>query len=127
MDPTAPSAGTTPAWLNRLFASIDAKDADRFVQFLAGDAAFHFGNLPPAMGRDAIRALVGNFFAAIRSLRHELAEAWVLPGHAISHGTVTYTRHDGSELAVPFATVFTLDGELIRDYRIFSDASQLFS
>ena len=43
-----------------------------------------------------------------------------------SHGTVTYTRHDQSRLTVPFATILKLQGDLIQDYLIFSDMSELY-
>ena len=116
-----------PAWIVRLFATIDARDARRFVEFIARDGAFHFANAPAAVGREAIHGMVDGFFQAIAGLQHELREAFVLPGRVACHGTVTYTRHDGTRLAVPFATIFAMEGELIRDYRIFMDASALFA
>jgi hypothetical protein len=43
------------------------------------------------------------------------------------HGQVTYTRHDGSQLSVPFANVLKLDGTRVREYLVFADASTLWS
>ena len=40
-------------------------------------------------------------------------------------GQVTYTRHDGSQLSVPFANIFKLRDNLIEEYRIFGDFSAL--
>jgi limonene-1,2-epoxide hydrolase len=40
---------------------------------------------------------------------------------------VTYTRHDGSLISVPFANVFELRGDKITAYRIYIDNSSLFS
>jgi len=39
---------------------------------------------------------------------------------------VTYTRHDGSVLTVPFANVFEMRGDKIAAYRIYVDNSLLF-
>lgn len=119
--------GSTPAWIPALFASIDARDAGRFVEFLADDGRFRFGNLPPVAGRAAIRTTVADFFSAIAACRHRLHAVWSPPGHAIVQGEVTYTRMDGGVVTVPFVNVLALDGDLVRDYLIYVDATPLFA
>ena len=111
----------------RLFAAIDGRDADAFVAFIAEDGEFRFGNAPPVVGRAAIRAAVAGFFAAIGGCRHRLLASWTSPGTAVCEGEVTYTRHDGSTLAVPFVNVFALGDGRIRSYRIYIDNGPLFS
>ncbi len=117
---------TAPVWLEPLFAAIDRRDADTFATFLADDATFRFGNADGVVGRAAIREAVGGFFASIARLDHTIADAWALDGAVVVHGSVTYTRHDGGRLTVPFANVFKLQGEKIGEYLIFVDASQLY-
>jgi hypothetical protein len=41
-------------------------------------------------------------------------------------GDVTYTRHDGSALEAKFANVFKMEGDLIKEYNIYVDASDLY-
>ena len=115
------------AWLEKLFTTIDAKDAAAFADFLTEDAVFRFGNGAPAQGRDEVREAVAQFFAGVQSLKHTIHESWTIPGAAVMHGEVTYTRHDGSRLSVPFANVLKLDGTLVREYLVFADASRLWS
>jgi hypothetical protein len=55
-----------------------------------------------------------------------VAEIWKKEGVVICHGIVTYTRHDSSTLSVPFANIFRLDGDLIREYLIYVDVSELY-
>jgi hypothetical protein len=43
----------------------------------------------------------------------------------VIHGAVTYTRHDGRELTVPFADISSMEGEKIKDYLIFIDNTKL--
>lgn len=112
--------------LERLLATIDAQDAKAFCGFLSPDARFRFGNAPPVVGRPAIEALVAEFFKAIKAVSHRLEDQWRLPDAAICTGTVTYTRHDGSTLQVPFANVMKLRADGICDYLIFTDNSALF-
>jgi ketosteroid isomerase-like protein len=116
-----------PAWLEKLFATIDAKDAAGFTDFLTEDAVFRFGNSTPARGRDEVRAAVAQFFAGVKGLSHAVHESWSVPGAAAMHGEVTYTRHDGSRLTVPFANILKLDGTRVQEYLVFADASQLWS
>lgn len=115
------------AWWHHLFAMIDARDTAAFVALLTPDAHFRFGNAPTVMGAAAISDAVGGFFAAIASCRHRLIRTWNGPTGVACEGEVTYGRHDGSTVAVPFANVFELRGTLISVYRIYIDNSPLFS
>lgn len=115
------------AFIRQLLATIDTRDARAFVGFLTTDASFRFGNHPAVLGRKAIEATVGNFFKAIKSVSHRLEEQWSLADVVICTGVVTYTRHDGSTLQVPFANVLKLRRGAICDYRIFVDNSALFA
>ncbi|MEQ8514764.1 MAG: nuclear transport factor 2 family protein [Chromatocurvus sp.] len=110
-----------------LFKAIDARDSIRFAALLHPDAVFQFGNAPAVHGREAIREVVAGFFASIAAVEHGLVEAWQPPGALICHGTVTYTRHDGSTLTVPFANVLGLEAGVVRDYRIYVDISALYA
>jgi len=114
-------------WWQRVLAVVDAGDAADFVDLLTPDAEFRFGNSPAIIGADAIRGVVAGFFAAIASSRHELLDVWNDAPTAVCEGVVTYTRHNGSSLSVPFANVFELNGDKIASYRIYIDNSALFA
>jgi ketosteroid isomerase-like protein len=114
-------------WTPGLFESIDAKDTPRFLSFLTDGAQFRYANNPPAKGKTAIGAAVDGFFASIRASRHDIANTWAPPGHVVCQGDVTYTRHDGSSLTLPFVNVFTMNGDLIQDYLIYIDATPLYA
>jgi uncharacterized protein (TIGR02246 family) len=118
---------TDHTFINDLLAAIDRKDAKAFAAFLTPDATFCFGNNPAVAGREAIEAAVAGFFKAIKAVSHCLESQWSSPDAAICTGVVTYTRHDGSTLRVPFANVMKLRPGGIHDYRIFTDNSALFA
>ena len=115
------------ARLADLFAAIDARDTERFLAFLTDEAYFRFGSTPPAQGKEAIRDAVGGFFSSIAGCRHSVARVVAEGDVLICEGEVTYTRHDSSEITLPFANVFELDGELISAYKIYADASPLYA
>ncbi len=109
-----------------LFAAVDAKDTERFLGFLTDDASFRFASAPAVQGRQAIRETVRNFLASIAACRHELARIVMEDETLVCEGNVTYTRHDGTEINLPFANVFELEGGIISAYRIYVDAGQLY-
>ena len=113
--------------INGLFAAIDAMDIDRFLACLTTDASFRFGSSPAATGHDEIRAAVGGFFETIGGLSHAISAAFSSDETLVCEGEVTYTRHDGSTITLPFADVFEYDDNLIADYKIYMDIGPLYA
>jgi len=112
---------------DKLFASIDAMDTESFLSFIREDATFRFGSSPAVQGRAAIRAAVEGFFSSFAALQH-VVQRQVAEGNAVvCEGEVTYTRHDGSTITLPFANVFEVSGSLISLYRIYIDIGPLFA
>ncbi|NJD05022.1 MAG: nuclear transport factor 2 family protein [Methylococcaceae bacterium] len=118
--------GESTAVILELFKAIDAKDARRFASFLSHDCRFRFGNLPEVVGAGEIEGFVAAFFDSIQSLVHDIVEHWHIPGGIVCHGQVTYVRHCGTRLTVPFCNVFKLSADGITDYLIFADTSGLY-
>lgn len=111
----------------QLFQSIDAMDTNKFLTFLADGAQFRFGNAPAAVGKDVIRQAVGGFFQSIKGISHNILRTWTHPDTVICQGEVTYTRHDSSQLTVPFVDIFGMEGNLIKDYLIYIDITPLYA
>ena len=113
-------------WIKRLFQSIDDEDTGAFLAFLADDVLFRFGNTDPVNGKAAVGEVVSAFFDSVKGMHHDLIRIWDEADVVICHGTVIYTRHDTTILAVPFANIFTLDADLIKEYLIYADVSELY-
>lgn len=113
--------------LDDLFASIDEMNTNRFVQFLTDDATFRFGSAPAVQGRNEVSAAVGEFFSSIAGCRHDLKKILADEGTLVCEGEVTYTRHDGSEITLPFANFLDFEGDLISHYKIYADAGPLYA
>ncbi len=111
----------------QLFVAIDSKDTEQFLNCIAPDASFRFGSAPAVTGHDAIGAAVGGFFDSIAGLRHELSQTISSGSALVCEGDVTYTRHDGSEITLPFANVFEFADGLITDYKIYIDIGPLYA
>ena len=111
----------------KLFASIDAMDTESFLGFIHEDATFRFGSSPAVKGHAEIGAAVSGFFSSFAALKHDL-QRLVADGNAVvCEGEVTYTRHNGSAITLPFVNVFETDDGLISLYRVYIDIGPLFA
>jgi ketosteroid isomerase-like protein len=110
-----------------LFRTIDARDAARFAAFLTPDVIFRFGNAAPVFGRQDILHAVHSFFSSVRSVEHRVLAQWPADDSLVCEGEVTYTRHDGSRVTLPFVNVFRMRGRLIEDYRVYIDITPLYT
>ncbi|MFO7924130.1 MAG: nuclear transport factor 2 family protein [Bacteroidales bacterium] len=112
--------------IKNLFKIIDRMDAASFSSFLTDDVKFRFGNMPAVEGKDNVVEAVSGFYGSIRSLSHDIDNIWENEGVVVCNGTVTYTRHDSSKLSVPFANIFKMKGDRIKEYLIYADISELY-
>jgi ketosteroid isomerase-like protein len=111
----------------KLFMSIDAMDMEGFLAPIAPDAEFRFGSAPAIHGHAGIKEAVGGFFTSIAGLSHELKRVVEDGNTVVCEGEVTYTRHDGSTITLPFCNVFETDAGLISVYRIYVDIAPLYA
>jgi len=112
---------------DKLFVSIDAMDTEGFLSFITADASFRYGSSPAVHGHDAIREALSGFFSSIAALSHKLHRLIADGNAVVCEGEVTYTRHDGSKITLPFANIFEVDKGLISLYRIYIDIGPLYA
>jgi ketosteroid isomerase-like protein len=113
-----------------LFAALDAGDIEGALRLMTEDVAFRFGSADRVVGQAAFAEGVSTLAGAIASLSHQLLAVWTTVGPdpaVICEMTVTYRRHDGSELTLPCANVFRLQDGRITDYRIYMDVNPVFA
>jgi ketosteroid isomerase-like protein len=113
--------------IDDLFVAIDRRDSEQFLRFIAPEARFRFGSAPPVVGHDAIREAVGGFFASIAELSHTLKRVVSSDSALLIEGEVTYTRHDSSEITLPFVNVLEIEDRRISDYKIYIDIGPLYA
>ena len=112
----------------QMFEEIDRMDADAWAEHLAPDAVMRFGNADPVHGRDACRDALAAFYGQIHGLSHHMLEQWEQGEATIVEATVTYTRTDAVEVAVPVVTIYRTDGnDQIADYRVYIDLGPVFA
>jgi ketosteroid isomerase-like protein len=119
---------TGEALIRELLRATDAGDQAAGDALLAEDVRFRFGNGAEVNGkRELIAARPGGIRASIAGMHHEIV-AIVESGDVVcAELIVTYTRRDGSTVAVPCCDVFRLREGLIADYRIYIDVSPVLA
>ncbi len=115
----------THTWIQKLTASIDAMDADTFVSFLSEDAQFRYGSNPPTVGKGPIRDGVAMFFTQFKKLQHRVLGTWTHSDAVFVQGEVTYTRHDGSQITIPFLNCLKMRNDKVHEYLIYIDPSPM--
>ncbi len=113
--------------IESLFNDIDKMDSDKFASYLDDDVSFRFGNAPVVTGKKAVRDAVDGFFKSIKKISHKKLRMWLHNDSILYQGTVTYTRHDNSEVTLPYLNLFFLNGEKIKEYLIYIDINPLFA
>ena len=123
----AGARGQNVDWLKGLFDAVDSQDTERFLTCLSPDAEFRFGSAASVRGREQIFAAVDGFFSSIAGSSHRLVNTLVKNDVIVCEGEVTYERHDGSKITLPFVNLFDMAGDLIDSYRIYIDIGPLYA
>lgn len=116
----------TDNYVKDMYKVVDAMDGAGLANMMTENGSFRFANIPAVKGKEAITGFLDNFFQSIKGIAHDQLEDWKVNDTRFATGRVTYTRHDDSTLAVPFSVVLKMQGDLINDYLIFVDASELY-
>ena len=117
-----------PAWLDRYTAAIDTMDVEQQLPFFTDDATFTFGNNPPMVGHDGIRAGINAFFGGIHGIRHTVTHCWQPDEDTvIVEFETTYIRLDDTKVTLNAGAVFRLRDDKIADYRVYADVTPVFA
>jgi hypothetical protein len=119
-----------PTWIDDYYADVDAMRLEPFVERHSDNAVVVFGNNPPEVGKEAIRAAIGGFWSMIGGLRHERRNLWFVDdgGRAVFEALVHYTTKGGAEIAVPCVSLLDRDADgKVTSLRVHIDMAPLFA
>lgn len=112
--------------VDTLSNSLDSKQLAKVLEYLTDDCLLVAGNSEPVKGKENIAKVFEGFFPAVKSIAHNITDIFESGNSLVHRGTVTYTRLNDSQLTVPFCDVFKMEGNLISEYYIYIDWSELF-
>jgi limonene-1,2-epoxide hydrolase len=114
--------------IRRLIRLFEAMNVDEALLMFTESARYRFGNYPPAVGREAIRtAATSSHLNAIKGCKFNILDLWELGDVVVCEMDIDYIRTDDSILTLPCTDVFRMEGNRIKDMRIYMDPSPLFA
>ena len=113
--------------VDKISEALDSKNLEKVLEYLTDDCVLIAGNGDPVKGKENISKVFEGFFPAVKSTAHDVTDIFESGESLVYRGTVTYTRLDNSQLTVPFCDVFKIKGDLISEYYIYIDWSELFN
>ena len=113
-------------FVTEVYRSIDRQDSSSFARFITPEGSFRFANNPAVTGTAAIEAYVAGFFQSLKGINHSNLESWNTGDAIFVNGIVKYTRHNDTTLEVPFSCTWKMKDQLIDQYLIYIDSSELY-
>lgn len=117
---------STDNYIKDMYRVVDAMEGAKLAGMMTENGIFRFANIPGVEGREAITAFLDSFYQSIKKIAHSQLEDWQVDDVRFATGIVSYTRHDNSSLSVPFSVILKMQGDLIHEYLIFVDTSELY-
>jgi limonene-1,2-epoxide hydrolase len=114
--------------IRRLIRLFEAMNVDEALTLFTEDARYRFGNYPTAVGREDIRkAATSSHLEAIKGVSFKIQGLWEVGDVLVCEMEIEYIRTDDSVLTLPCTDVFRMEGNRIKDMRIYMDPSPLFA
>lgn len=117
---------STDNYIKDMYGVVDAMNGAGLAAMMTENGKFRFANIPAVEGRENITGFLDNFYQSIKGIAHSQLEDWKVDNNRFATGLVTYTRHDDTSLSVPFSVILKMQGDLIDEYLIFVDTSELY-
>ncbi|WP_201278079.1 nuclear transport factor 2 family protein [Scytonema millei] len=112
--------------IRSLIGLFEAMDVESAMTYFTEDALYRFGNHSPAVGKAAIASVIeANQFSRIARTSFEINEIWEIDDAVICQMETTHTCDRSKAIAIPCAIVFRMEDDLVREMRVYIDASPL--
>jgi ketosteroid isomerase-like protein len=112
-----------PEFINQIFAAVDSKVSSRFLELLAPDVTFIYGNQAPVKGLAQVKAVVEQFNGSIKSMKHDIIGAYQCGDVWAVETRAHYEDRYGRMFSFPACNLITVRNDLVSIYKIFVDNS----
>lgn len=112
----------------RYLEALDAKDIERYAEFLSPDVSITFGNAPAVEGKDAVVGMLKSYWQSFKSIEHDLLNIYGTDRNYVLEAFNHYERDDGQKVSVRAVAFTDVDQTgLVSAIRVFGDTSALFN
>jgi hypothetical protein len=106
--------------IDQLLGALHALDAERVAELFADDGRLLIVDGRRATGKDAVRGLLGEVFAAMRSAAYRVSGEWCQEDTWIAEVEGSYVMSDWLEInGLPRALVLRMGADGIEDLRVY--------
>lgn len=116
----------TESLVRNFFAAADSLDIERFSAALPEDVLWRFANFPVARGIAEVRAQYAMVVDVATYMRHDIVGIWRDRDCITVETRVYYTDRCGREFNYPGCDILFVEGQSIKEVRIFVDNHELF-
>lgn len=116
----------TDTLVRDFFAAADSLDIERFCAALPEDIIWRFANFPVANGIEEVRAQYAMVVDVAARMHHDIVGIWRDRDCITVETRVYYTDRYGREFSYPGCDIIFVDGQSIKEVRIFVDNHELF-
>lgn len=110
----------------QIIDAVDSGDPSVFAKLLTEDSRFRFGNYDVVQGKPAIFEAQTNFYASVKSTKHNILRVWQDDKSIVADMMVTYVRHDESTITLPVVDIFEIKDNQIDATLIYMDIGPLY-
>ncbi|HUO05738.1 MAG TPA: limonene-1,2-epoxide hydrolase family protein [Candidatus Binataceae bacterium] len=96
------------------------RNVDELLGFFADDAIYHNIPMPPARGKDAIRAVINTFLPMAKSVQFKILHT-VSAGGVVMNERIDIFDMGAKKIELPVAGVFEIKGGKISAWRDYFD------
>ena len=120
--------------VKKMFLAGEAMNVNNFIKLYTENAVYQFGNFPIEHGPEGIRQSSGSFedkgsfLGKVEGVHHHLKNIWeVSKDTLVVDMDVTYIRHDGKVVTLPCCDIIRLEGDKVKELKIFMDISPVLA
>ncbi|MFI6956573.1 nuclear transport factor 2 family protein [Nocardia sp. NPDC050408] len=117
----------TLKFLTRYYDAIESADRDRISSYYTEDITLTFGNDPAIHGREKLLEVFIPILRRVRSLHHDIANAWEDGDVIIVEAIGVWNLLDGRSVSANAVDIFVLTDGRFAEHRMVADNTPLFS
>jgi ketosteroid isomerase-like protein len=111
--------------VEEMVKAASAEDWGVFLKYLSPDLYYKLGVAEPVRGPEACRDVLAGIYKKLKPAVHEVRGIWQQENVVFVEMIAHYvTVAEGRTVSVPCCDVYRFEGDLIKEWRVYPDASQ---
>lgn len=120
-------SGNVSDLIKQVLVAVESNNVDEYITYFTPDAVYKIANTEPIIGQQGIREFALPIMQMFKTVSHDIKNIWELGDKVVCEVEVAYTRNDDKVFKFPCVNIIRLQGDKIREYQAFIDASPAFS